>query len=106
MLTEGLQRRSFVIRYLTLFGGEAFSKACVLVAFAYLARVLGPRDFGIIELALSVTVLFVLGAETGLGSYGARIIERTPERAGELVPRVIVLRAMLGIPAYLIILGI
>jgi len=106
MLIDGLQRRSFVIRYLTLFGGELFSKGCVLVAFAYLARVLGPRDFGIIELALSITVFFVLGAETGLGSYGARIIETNPGRAAELVPRVILLRAMLGIPAYVVILGI
>jgi O-antigen/teichoic acid export membrane protein len=106
MLVEGLQRRSFVVRYLTLFGGEIFSKACVFVAFAYLARVLGPRDFGIVELALSVTVFFVLGTESGLGSYGARIVERTPERTSQLVPRVIVLRAALGITGYLLILGV
>jgi O-antigen/teichoic acid export membrane protein len=106
MLVDGLQRRSFVVRYLTLFGGEVFSKGCVFVAFAYLARVLGPRDFGIVELALSVTVFFVLGTESGLGSYGARIIERTPERAAQLVPRVIVLRAVLGIVGYGLILAV
>jgi O-antigen/teichoic acid export membrane protein len=71
-----------------------------------MARVLGPHDFGIIELALSVTVFFVLGAETGLGSYGARIVETTPSRAPQLVPRVMILRAMLGVPAYLLILAL
>lgn len=101
---EGLKRRSFVVRYLTLFGGEGFSKVCAFAAFAYLARTLGPRDFGTVELALSVTVFFVLGAESGLGSYGARLIERSPHQAPTLVPQIAVLRMMLGIPAYVIIL--
>ena len=68
MPAEGLSRRSFLVRYLTLFGGEAVSKICVLGAFAYLARTLGPRNFGISEFSLSVTVFFVLGTELGLGS--------------------------------------
>jgi PST family polysaccharide transporter len=101
---EGLKRHSFVVRYLTLFGGEGFSKICAFGAFAYLARVLGPRDFGVVELALSITVFFVLGAESGLGSYGARLIERTPSLAPSLIPRVAILRGMLGIPAYFTIL--
>jgi O-antigen/teichoic acid export membrane protein len=104
MKIDGLKRRSFVVRYLTLFGGEGFSKVCAFGAFAYLARTLGPRDFGLVELALSITVFFVLGAESGLGSYGARLIERSPEMAPTLIPRVAVLRAMLGAPAYLVIL--
>ena len=106
MIIDGLRRRSFVVRYLTLLGGETFSKLCVMGTFAYLARVLGPHQFGMIELALSITVFFVLGAESGIGSYGARIIEASPERAPVLVPRVMMLRAMLGVPAYIIILGI
>ena len=103
---DRLRRRSFVVRYLTLFGAETVSKLCVLVTFAYLARVLGPRDFGTIELALSITVFFVLGAETGLGTYGARVIETSPDRAAQFIPRVVVLRAMLGGPAYLAIVAL
>jgi PST family polysaccharide transporter len=106
MQIDRLRRRSFVVRYLTLFGAEALSKLCVLIAFAYMARVLGPRDFGVIELALSITVFFVLGAESGLGSYGAKVVETAPEQATQLIPRVAVLRAMLGVPAYLLILGL
>lgn len=106
MLGEGLTRRSFVVRYLTLFGGEVGSKLCVLLAFAYLARVLGPRDFGLIELALTMTIFFVLAAETGLGSYGARIVETAPQRASELIPRAGLLRAMLAVVAYTMILAV
>jgi O-antigen/teichoic acid export membrane protein len=106
MRIDGLYRRSFFVRYLTLFGGEGFSKLCAFGAFAYLARTLGPRNFGTVELALSVTVFFVLGAESGLGSYGARLIERSPSLAPTLIPQVAVLRAMLGLPAYLSILVI
>jgi O-antigen/teichoic acid export membrane protein len=106
MLVDDLKRQSFVVRYLTLFGGEGFSKVCAFGAFAYLARTLGPRNFGTVELALSVTVFFVLGTESGLGSYGARLIERSPERAAALIPQIAVLRLMLGIPAYLTILFI
>ena len=41
MKIDGLKRHSFVVRYLTLFGGEGFSKLCAFGAFAYLARMLG-----------------------------------------------------------------
>lgn len=106
MQIEGLKRHSFVVRYLVLFGGEGFSKLCAFGAFAYLARTLGPREFGIVELALSITVFFVLGAESGLGSYGARLIEQSPHLAPTLIPQVAILRALIGIPSYLVILFI
>jgi O-antigen/teichoic acid export membrane protein len=103
---DGLRRRSFVVRYLTLFGGEVVSKLCVMAAYAYLARVLGPRDFGVIELALSTTLFFVLAAEAGLGNYAARSVETSPGSASQLIPRAGLLRAMLAVPAYLIILAL
>jgi polysaccharide transporter, PST family len=99
-----LRRRSFAPRYLTLFGGEAFSKLCVLAAFAYLARVVGPREFGIIELALSITIFFVLSAENGLGSYGARLVARSRKATAQVVPQVMLLRLFLAVPCYLVML--
>jgi O-antigen/teichoic acid export membrane protein len=99
----GLRRHGFAVRYLTLFGGEAFSKVCVMVAFAYLARALGPRDFGIIELALSIAVFFVLGVESGMGSYGARMVAARPEEIPTLIPRVMLLRTLFSLPAYVIV---
>jgi O-antigen/teichoic acid export membrane protein len=89
-----------------LLGGETFSKLCVTAAFVYLARVLSPNEYGIVELALSVTVFFVLGVESGMGLYGARVVAAHPDRTPELVPRVMLLRALLGLPAFAAILGV
>lgn len=99
-------RPGFAVRYLILFGGEAVSKVCVLLAFAYLARVLSPSDYGTVELALSVTMFFVLGVESGMGSYGARIVAADPSQAPSIVPRVAILRGLLGLPAFLLILAV
>jgi O-antigen/teichoic acid export membrane protein len=101
-----LRRRSFLARYLTLFGGETFSKLCVMAAFAYLARVLEPTQYGVVELALSITVFFVLSVESGMGLYGARVVAASPERIPSLVPHVMVLRVLLGVPAFAAILAV
>jgi O-antigen/teichoic acid export membrane protein len=106
VLTGTLRRRSFGVRYLALLTGEIGSKVCVVVAFGWLAHVLGPGDFGAIEFALSVTIFFVLAAECGLGSYGARLIEETPHRAPELIPQVGLIRATLALAGYLVMMAI
>lgn len=104
-MTEG-RSQGFAARYLILFGGEAFSKVCVLLAFAYLARVLSPSSYGTVELALSVTMFFVLGVESGMGSYGARMVAAHPEGTPALIPRIAALRVLLGIPAYIAIVTV
>ena len=75
-------------------------------AFAYLARALTPADYGIIEQALAITVFFVLGVESGMGLYGARVVAAAPERLPQLVSQVMVLRAVLGVPAFAGILAL
>ena len=47
--------------------GEFASKVCGFVAFAYLARVLGPREFGQLEFALALIFFFTLFVDCGLG---------------------------------------
>lgn len=106
MQFDNLPRRTFAIRYLTLFGGETFSKLCVIAAFVYLARVLTPNDYGIVETALSITVFFVLGVESGMGLYGARVVAAEPERIPQLVAQVMLLRVLLGVPAFALILAV
>ena len=46
----------------------------------------------------------MLAAEAGLGNYAARSVETSPGSASQLIPRAGLLRAMLAVPAYLIIL--
>ncbi len=77
-----------------------------MAAFAYLARVLDPASYGIIEQALAITVFFVLGVESGMGLYGARVVAAEPERVPQLVPQVMLLRAVLGVPAFGVILAL
>ena len=93
-------RRDVAAGYAKLLCGEAVAKLSVLVAFAYLARVLGPSGLGQIELALSWTVVFVLTAESSLGSYGARVLAVEPLAAGRLVPQIMVLRALFVAPVF------
>lgn len=106
MSVDNLQRHSFGVRYLILFGGETFSKLCVMAAFAFMARVLTPSDYGLVELALAVTMFFVVGVEGGMGLYGARIIAASPERLRTLVPQVMLLRGALAVPAFLAMMAV
>ena len=96
----------FSKRYLTLFAGEVFSKLCVFAAFAYLARALGPSGFGLIELALSITMFFVMAVDGGLGSYGARMVSARPEDAPRLLAQITTIRAITAMVAYVPILMI
>ena len=75
-------------------------------AFAYLARVLDPASYGVIEQALAITVFFVLGVESGMGLYGARVVAAEPDRVPQLVPQVMLLRAALGVPAFVVIMSV
>jgi O-antigen/teichoic acid export membrane protein len=96
----------FAGRYAILLGGELVSKLAVLGAFVYLARTTGPRVFGLVELALAITLFFTLGVDGGVGAFGARVLAREPQKARTLVPAATVLRGVLALPAYLGILVI
>lgn len=95
------RRGGFAKRYLTLFGGEVISKLCVFAAFAYMARVLGPSGFGVIELALSITLFFVMAVDGGLGSYGARVVSARPHEAPRLLAQIAAVRAAAAVIAYI-----
>lgn len=77
-----------------------------MAAFAYLARVLTPAGYGIVEQALAITVFFVVAVESGTGLYGARIVAALPERVPQLVPQVMLLRALFGLPAFGVVLAV
>ena len=64
--------RKLAVNFVILSGGEALSKILAFVAFAYLARLLGPDSYGDIEFALAATLFFNLVVEGGLGILGAR----------------------------------
>jgi O-antigen/teichoic acid export membrane protein len=75
--------------------GEMLSKVFTLVAFAHLARVLGPVSFGNIEFALAVTFIFSLLIDLGLGIYGAREIAKDRALLPSITRRVVSTRCWL-----------
>lgn len=86
----------YPLRLLTNFAllcaSETASKVVTMLAFAYLARVLGPSQFGAIEFAIAVTAVCAVVAECGLTPYGAREVGKNPSALARLVPRIIVTR--------------
>jgi O-antigen/teichoic acid export membrane protein len=82
---------------LFLLAGEFAAKLLTFATFSYLARTLGPRDYGFIEFTLALMVFFTLPVDLGLGSYGAREIARNPSRAPQLLHEITGLRLFLSI---------
>lgn len=65
--------------FIFLSGGEMIGKIAGLVAFAYLARTLGPKAYGSVEVALALLSILTLLVQFGFGPIGAREISRNPE---------------------------
>jgi O-antigen/teichoic acid export membrane protein len=96
--------RKLLANYVLLSGGEAISKFLAFLAFAYLARVLGPDAYGGIEFAIAVTMFFTLVAEGGLGLLGAREIAKDENSLKILTIHIVVIRTALAIGAFLLLL--
>jgi len=84
--------------------GEFASKVFGFLAFAYLARVLGPSEFGQLEFALALIFFFTLLVDCGLGSYGAREIARDGTTVGRLTTHILFVRCLLGAFAFAILI--
>ena len=92
-MSRGVQR--LVGDYAALAGGELLAKIASLVAFAYLARKLGPDAYGAVELAVALVMVFGLVVDFGFGPIGAREVTRDPGRAGSLARHIPAARLLL-----------
>lgn len=88
-----------------LFSGHALSAVLFFISMAYLARVLGPANFGIISFAEVVFMFFLTLSNVGLAFLGTRDIARNAERVRYFTDRLLSIRFILGL-ASLIILAI
>lgn len=95
--------KAIIKNFIALAGAETISKLLVFISFAYLARVLGPTGFGIVEWSFAVLICATMIVEQGLSSYGAREIARSPEQSGKLIADIILLRAGFAVVSYLIL---
>lgn len=92
---------SLIKNFFTLAGAESFSKVIVFATFAYLARILGPSAFGLIEWSAAVLMCASMVVEQGLSSYGAREIAKEPNATGDLVAHIVRIRFVLAGISYL-----
>jgi len=94
---SGVEPRRLAINYLYLSAGEFTAKLLTFATFSFLARVLGPLDYGFVEFTLAVMVFFSLPIDMGLSWYGAREIARSPEKASQLLHEITGLRVFLTV---------
>ncbi len=103
---EPINVRLFAANFTLLAAGEVVSKAFTFIAFAYLARQLGPSAFGGVEFALALIVLFTLVVEGGLSPYGAREVAKDPSALSRLASQIVALRSVLALGAFMLLLGV
>jgi O-antigen/teichoic acid export membrane protein len=94
-----------VTNFTLLSGGEVLSKIFTFFAFAYLARVLSPNNFGYLEFTLAVMVFLTLFVDFGTSPFGAREVAKNRERIEILVFNIIALRLIFALLGYLLLLA-
>ncbi len=88
--------------FVFLSGGEMIGKVAGMVAFAYMARTLGPNAYGSVEVALALLGFFTLFVSFGLGPIGAREVSRNRESVNiyaRLIPGSRLLLTLICMPA-------
>jgi O-antigen/teichoic acid export membrane protein len=83
--------------------GRVFSQLFSFFIVIYLARILGPADYGDISLALAIVSYFNLIATFGLPTIGTREVARTQANSQDAVSLIFSLRVWLAIVSYLLL---
>ena len=92
-----IEPRRLAVNFLFLSCGEFTAKLLTFASFSYLARVLGPWYYGMLEFTLALMVFFTLPVDLGLGAYGTREIARRPQHAARLLHEITGLRLLLAL---------
>jgi O-antigen/teichoic acid export membrane protein len=95
--------RRLASNYSLLVAGEALSKFFSFTAFMYLARILGPKNYGYLEFTLAVMVFFTLFVDMGTGPWGARQIPKDPKKIPETAASVVLLRLIMAALGFLLL---
>lgn len=102
---QSINFRQLASNFIFLSGGEVISKIFTFAAFVFLARILGPTNFGYLEFTLAVMVFFTLLVDFGSSPYGAREIAKDRSRVGELTANIVALRILFAIAGYLLLIA-
>jgi O-antigen/teichoic acid export membrane protein len=102
---ERLKSLKLLVDLVVLSGGQLLSKVLGFVAFAYLARALGPTAYGSAEYVIGLATFCTMLVEFGLGPVAVRDISKDRERLPVLAANVPFARlgiVALSVPALLV----
>ncbi len=86
-----------------LAAAELISKGIAFFTTVYIARVLGPENFGKLGFAQAVLSYFILIVSLGFDVYGAREIARNKENTKKLLVNITVLKSILSACRFLLV---
>ena len=82
---------------------EIISKALAFIATIYIARVLGPENFGKLGFAQAILSYFVLIVNLGFDVYGAIEVAKNKDEIKRLLVNITVIKTILFIVAYMLL---
>jgi O-antigen/teichoic acid export membrane protein len=91
------KKRRLLRDLVSLCSGEIAGKIAGFIAFAYLARTLEPDLYGAVELAVAVSIFFMLIIDFGYGSIGAREVSKDSSIANLIAARIVSARLLLAL---------
>jgi len=83
---------------------QIISKAIGFFVTIYLARIMGPSNYGKIGFALVVVSYFALISNLGLDMHGARELARDKKKAPEYLTNIIVIKITASIISYILLI--
>jgi len=87
-----------------LSSAQIISKAIGFLITIYLARILGPSNYGKIGFALVVISYFALISNLGLDMHGTRELARDKKKAPEYLTNIVVIKITASIISYILLL--
>ncbi len=94
-----VKRFKLLIDFMALSGGQFFSKLIGFLGFAYLARILTPESYGVVEYAVGLSLFFAMIIDCGLGAIGVREVLRAPEKLKSLAAHIPAARLIIALAA-------
>lgn len=86
--------------FISLTFSNSISKVAGLFTVVYLARILGPGDFGSINFALALVSYFAILAHLGLGTLGTRELAQRAGDRGAYINSLVSIKILLGTAAF------
>ncbi|MCK4533828.1 oligosaccharide flippase family protein, partial [bacterium] len=88
--------RRITVNFLFLSTANIISKGLVFITVIYLARILGPANFGKLIFAQAFIVYFMLVTNLGLSTLGIREIVRNKDKINDYINNIFALRLVLS----------